>query len=45
MHIDLGDRRLLALQGISEFCKSLDAAINGRWADGMGPKGLTKELT
>ena len=36
---------LLALQGISEFCKSLDAAINGRWADGMGPKGLTKELT
>jgi TRAP-type mannitol/chloroaromatic compound transport system permease small subunit len=25
---------LLAIQGVSEFCKSLDAAISGRWADG-----------
>lgn len=24
---------LLAIQGISELCKSLDAAITGRWAD------------
>ena len=36
---------LLAIQGISELCKSLDAAINGRWADGVEPTGLTRELT
>jgi TRAP-type mannitol/chloroaromatic compound transport system permease small subunit len=36
---------LLAIQGVSELCKSLDAAINGRWAEGMAPTGLTRELT
>jgi TRAP-type mannitol/chloroaromatic compound transport system permease small subunit len=36
---------LLAIQGTSELCKSLDAAINGRWAEGTEPKGLTRELT
>jgi TRAP-type mannitol/chloroaromatic compound transport system permease small subunit len=30
---------LLAIQGVSEFCKSLDAAINGRWADGAAWSG------
>jgi TRAP-type mannitol/chloroaromatic compound transport system permease small subunit len=36
---------LLAIQGVSEFCKSLDAAISGRWPEGAGQTGLGREAT
>lgn len=36
---------LLLIQGISEFCKSLDAAIQGRWPEGEEHSGLVKEVT
>lgn len=36
---------LLLIQGIAEFCKSLDAAIEGRWPEGGEQTGLVKEVT